>query len=184
MAVRNSALIRPLVRSLHAYVPGEQPKIPGLIKLNTNENPYPPSPKVLAAVKAAVDGRLRLYPNPTAERLRAKLARRRQERGDKPASDRDDHQEDVFLLHWCHPSGTKNVNPAVADGRSRTVRSRGSELTRGQTRQASGRVQGPCHAHSPGPGHRDRDDDHGPKPDRWSAPFATPCGRQGSGKRR
>jgi len=46
-----------------------------LIKLNTNENPYPPSPKVLAAVKAAVDGRLRLYPNPTAERLREKLAK-------------------------------------------------------------------------------------------------------------
>jgi histidinol-phosphate aminotransferase len=68
-------LIRPLVRALHAYTPGEQPKIKGLIKLNTNENPYPPSPKVLAAVQAAVDGRLRLYPNPTAERLREKLAR-------------------------------------------------------------------------------------------------------------
>jgi histidinol-phosphate aminotransferase len=71
----NPQLIRPLVRELHAYVSGEQPKIKGLIKLNTNENPYPPSPKVLAAVKAAVDGRLRLYPNPTAERLREKLAR-------------------------------------------------------------------------------------------------------------
>ena len=68
-------LIRPLVRDLHAYVPGEQPKIKGLIKLNTNENPYPPSPKVLAAVKAAVDGRLRLYPNPTAQELREKLAK-------------------------------------------------------------------------------------------------------------
>jgi histidinol-phosphate aminotransferase len=68
-------LIRPLVRDLHAYVPGEQPKIKGLIKLNTNENPYPPSPRVLAAVKAAVDGRLRLYPNPTAQVLREKLAR-------------------------------------------------------------------------------------------------------------
>ena len=69
------SLIRPLVRELHAYVPGEQPKIKGLIKLNTNENPYPPSPRVLRAVRAAVDGRLRLYPNPTAERLREKLAR-------------------------------------------------------------------------------------------------------------
>jgi histidinol-phosphate aminotransferase len=63
------------VRKLHAYVPGEQPKIAGLIKLNTNENPFPPSPKVLAAVKAAVDGRLRLYPNPTAQLLREKLAK-------------------------------------------------------------------------------------------------------------
>jgi histidinol-phosphate aminotransferase len=67
-------LVRPLVRALHAYVPGEQPKIPGLIKLNTNENPYPPAPGVLRAVKAAVDGRLRLYPNPTAEPLRERLA--------------------------------------------------------------------------------------------------------------
>ena len=70
-----SSLIRPLVRALHAYVPGEQPKITGLIKLNTNENPYPPSPKVIAALRAAVDGRLRLYPNPTSQRLREKLAR-------------------------------------------------------------------------------------------------------------
>ena len=69
------SLIRPLVRNLHPYVPGEQPKIKGLIKLNTNENPYPPSPRVLDAVKAAVDARLRLYPQPTSQRLREKLAR-------------------------------------------------------------------------------------------------------------
>jgi histidinol-phosphate aminotransferase len=69
------SLVRPLVRELHPYVPGEQPKIRGLIKLNTNENPYPPSPKVLRAVKAAADERLRLYPDPTASLLRAKLAR-------------------------------------------------------------------------------------------------------------
>ncbi|HXI71927.1 MAG TPA: aminotransferase class I/II-fold pyridoxal phosphate-dependent enzyme [Verrucomicrobiae bacterium] len=74
-AIRNLKLIRPLVCDLHAYVPGEQPKIKGLIKLNTNENPYPPSPRVLAAVRAAVDGRLRLYPNPTAQALREKLAK-------------------------------------------------------------------------------------------------------------
>ncbi|EEF57083.1 histidinol-phosphate transaminase [Pedosphaera parvula] len=70
-----ASLIRPLVRELHGYVPGEQPKIKGLIKLNTNENPYPPSPKVLEAIKSAVDGRLRLYPNPTAQLLREKLAK-------------------------------------------------------------------------------------------------------------
>ena len=69
------SLIRPLVRELQPYVYGEQPKIKGLIKLNTNENPYPPSPRVVRVVRAAVDGRLRLYPNPTAERLREKLAR-------------------------------------------------------------------------------------------------------------
>src|SRR2546430_7696768 len=76
MFLRSSkSLIRPLVRRLRPYVPGEQPKIKGLIKLNTNENPYPPSPKVLAAVKAATDERLRLYPNPTAQKLREALAK-------------------------------------------------------------------------------------------------------------
>ncbi len=71
---RPQSLIRPLVRQLRPYVPGEQPKIKGLTKLNTNENPYPPSPKVLAAIKGAADQRLRLYPNPTADGLREKLA--------------------------------------------------------------------------------------------------------------
>jgi histidinol-phosphate aminotransferase len=71
----NIRLIRPLVHALHPYVPGEQPKIKGLIKLNTNENPYPPSRRVLKAVKGATDGRLRLYPNPTAQPLREKLAK-------------------------------------------------------------------------------------------------------------
>ena len=74
MSVSNS-LVRPHLRRLHPYVPGEQPKIKGLVKLNTNENPYPPSPKVLKAVRDAVDGRLRLYPNPGADRLREKLAK-------------------------------------------------------------------------------------------------------------
>lgn len=69
------SLIRPLVHGLHAYVPGEQPKVRGLIKLNTNENPYPPSDKALEAIKRSVDGRLRLYPNPTAQPLRERLAK-------------------------------------------------------------------------------------------------------------
>lgn len=74
-SLSSKKLIRPLVHELHAYVPGEQPKIPGLIKLNTNENPFPPAPAVLKTIRAAVDGRLRLYPNPTAENLRLKLAK-------------------------------------------------------------------------------------------------------------
>jgi len=75
--IRNNLqrFICPLVRDLHPYVYGEQPKIKGLIKLNTNENPYPPSPKVLVTIKNATDERLRLYPSPTAEQLREKLAR-------------------------------------------------------------------------------------------------------------
>lgn len=73
--MKPASLIRPNVRSLHAYVPGEQPKIRGLIKLNTNENPFPPSPAVLAKIRDAVDGRLRLYPDPTARPLRDALAK-------------------------------------------------------------------------------------------------------------
>jgi len=65
----------PIVADLKPYVAGEQPRIQNLIKLNTNENPYPPAPAVLAATRAAVDGRFRLYPNPTAQPLRDRLAR-------------------------------------------------------------------------------------------------------------
>jgi len=61
------------IEQMHGYVPGEQPQVAGLIKLNTNENPYPPSPVVLEAIRAAIDGRLRLYPDPTASTLRQKL---------------------------------------------------------------------------------------------------------------
>ena len=74
MSNRSQSLVRPLVRKLHPYVPGEQPKIKKLVKLNTNENPYPPAPAVMKAIKGAVDDRLRLYPNPSAEELRARLA--------------------------------------------------------------------------------------------------------------
>jgi histidinol-phosphate aminotransferase len=73
--MKRRSLIRGNVQSLHAYVPGEQPKVRGLIKLNTNENPYPPSPAVLQKVRRAVDGRLRLYPNPTAQPVREALAK-------------------------------------------------------------------------------------------------------------
>jgi len=80
-ARRSPGFVPARIRAIAPYVPGEQPKIPGLVKLNTNENPYPPSPRVLAAVQRAVDARLRLYPNPTASVLRDKLA----------------------LLHGCRP---------------------------------------------------------------------------------
>ncbi|RYL92172.1 histidinol-phosphate transaminase [Sporolactobacillus sp. THM19-2] len=62
------------VQRLEPYVPGEQPKDKKYVKLNTNENPYPPSPKVIRAIKEAADDRLRLYPDPEAEQLRAALA--------------------------------------------------------------------------------------------------------------
>jgi histidinol-phosphate aminotransferase len=63
-----------VVNRLTPYVPGEQPKIANLVKLNTNENPYGPSPKVLAALQAEVGDNLRLYPDPNSDRLRATIA--------------------------------------------------------------------------------------------------------------
>ncbi|MBI5329449.1 MAG: histidinol-phosphate transaminase [Betaproteobacteria bacterium] len=64
----------PVVTALTPYVPGEQPKLPDLIKLNTNENPYPPSPRVLEALRGEVGDALRLYPDPNADRLKAAIA--------------------------------------------------------------------------------------------------------------
>lgn len=64
----------PALKGLVPYTPGEQPAIEGLVKLNTNENPYPPSPRVVAAITAAAQGGLQLYPDPQATGLRQAIA--------------------------------------------------------------------------------------------------------------
>jgi len=64
----------PIVHDLEPYVPGEQPKVANLVKLNTNENPYGPSPKVIVAIQQAADDSLRLYPNPDSSKLKKTLA--------------------------------------------------------------------------------------------------------------
>ncbi|MCX5481460.1 histidinol-phosphate transaminase [Kaistia geumhonensis] len=66
----------PIVSTLKPYVPGEQPKIANLVKLNTNESPYGPSPKALAAIAEAAGDALRLYPDPTSMALREAIAAR------------------------------------------------------------------------------------------------------------
>jgi histidinol-phosphate aminotransferase len=63
-----------VAKSLTPYVPGEQPKLANLIKLNTNENPYGPSPKALAAIREETGEGLRLYPDPEGSRLKATVA--------------------------------------------------------------------------------------------------------------
>jgi histidinol-phosphate aminotransferase len=60
---------------LKPYVPGEQPKLANLVKLNTNENPYGPSPRALDAIRAATGESLKLYPDPNAEQLKLAIAR-------------------------------------------------------------------------------------------------------------
>ena len=64
----------PFVKALVPYVPGEQPKLTKLVKLNTNENPYGPSPKALAAMQAEINDNLRLYPDPNSDLLKQAVA--------------------------------------------------------------------------------------------------------------
>ncbi len=69
-----SKLWSDIVHKLTPYVPGEQPKLDNLVKLNTNENPYGPSPKVLEALKLEATDSLRLYPDPNSDALKAEIA--------------------------------------------------------------------------------------------------------------
>lgn len=62
------------IRGIQPYVPGEQPTISGLVKLNTNENPFPPSPQVLQAIRQAANEDLRLYPDPDSRTLKDAVA--------------------------------------------------------------------------------------------------------------
>ena len=68
------SVFRPAIDRIEGYVPGEQPQETGWVKLNTNENPYPPSPHVAEAVQAAVLGRLNIYPDPVVTRFREAAA--------------------------------------------------------------------------------------------------------------
>jgi histidinol-phosphate aminotransferase len=72
--VMTSAFMRPTIGAMTGYVPGEQPQDRRYIKLNTNENPYPPSPRVIDALRTAINADLRLYPDPLANALRDSAA--------------------------------------------------------------------------------------------------------------
>ncbi len=76
MSLPYKSYFRPEIDAMQGYVPGEQPKMQQLIKLNTNENPYPPSEKVLQALKDLDMKRLRLYPDPLADDLCNLIAER------------------------------------------------------------------------------------------------------------
>ena len=96
-----------VVHGLTPYVPGEQPKLEQLVKLNTNEHPWPPSPKALAAIAAATDERLRLYPDPNADALRTALAHHH---GLKPeqvfvGNGSDEVLAHAFMALLNHPAG-------------------------------------------------------------------------------
>ncbi len=67
------SLIRPDIDRIDGYVPGEQPQDSGWTKLNTNENPYPPSPRVAEAITRAANGRLNVYPDPLGTQVRKQI---------------------------------------------------------------------------------------------------------------
>jgi histidinol-phosphate aminotransferase len=69
-----SRYFQPHIDRMAGYVPGEQPQEGGFVKLNTNENPYPPSPRVAEAIRAALGERLRLYPDPLGTNFRTAAA--------------------------------------------------------------------------------------------------------------
>lgn len=89
----------PFVKELVPYVPGEQPKLAKLVKLNTNENPYGPSPEVVAAIQAELNDTLRLYPDPNADRLKQTIA---QYHGVKTSQVFVGNGSDEVLAHAFH----------------------------------------------------------------------------------
>ncbi len=89
----------PFVKELVPYVPGEQPKLANLVKLNTNENPYGPSPKAIAAMQAELADSLRLYPDPNGERLKRAVA---DYYGVRPAQVFVGNGSDEVLAHAFH----------------------------------------------------------------------------------
>ncbi len=89
----------PLVKRLKPYIPGEQPKIDKLIKLNTNENPYGPSPLAIEAMRQAIGDSLRLYPDPNAEQLKRTIADLHAQHGITPAHIFVGNGSDEVLAH-------------------------------------------------------------------------------------
>ena len=88
-----------VARRLTPYVPGEQPVVPGLVKLNTNENPYGPSPRVIEVIAREAGDGLRLYPDPDATRLKEAIAR---SHGLEPGQVFAGNGSDEVLAHAFH----------------------------------------------------------------------------------
>jgi len=105
MAADGQAFWSPRVRALEPYVPGEQPRIAGLVKLNTNENPYPPSPAVLDAVQQAAGDALALYPDPESLQLRDAVAARHGLQADQVfvGNGSDEVLAHAFFAFFQHP---------------------------------------------------------------------------------
>ncbi|WP_432800051.1 histidinol-phosphate transaminase [Poriferisphaera sp. WC338] len=100
------------IRKLAAYVPGEQPKVSKLIKLNTNENPYPPVPAVMKAIADVQGDHLRRYPSPTAQGFREAAARVHHVEPEQViATNGSDELLRLVMTVYCEPSGMRTNQP-------------------------------------------------------------------------
>src|SRR6476660_3344999 len=135
-------LLRPAVRAMPAYVPGEQ--IPDLVKLNTNEGAFPPSPRVMAALAAIADESLRLYPDPVSSRLRAAAAARFGVGADQVLAGNGSDDCLTILYRGFLDPGDRIACPWPTYGLYDTLASlQGAELTRVAFRQNSRRWELP-----------------------------------------
>jgi histidinol-phosphate aminotransferase len=103
--------IRPSVRAMEPYTPGEQPQQGGYIKLNTNENPYPPSPKVAEAIRRCATADVRLYPDPMATALREAAAARFDLTADHILAGNGSDELLSLVLRACVDAGDRVVYP-------------------------------------------------------------------------
>jgi len=103
----------PFVKTLVPYVPGEQPKLNRLVKLNTNENPYGPSPKAIAAMQAELNDDLRLYPDPSGERLKQAIAAYYGVRGDQVFVGNGSDEVLAHIFHGLFQHGRPLLFPDV-----------------------------------------------------------------------
>lgn len=118
--------LRPNVEAMTGYVPGEQPAPSSLteakvVKLNTNENPYPPSPRVIEAVKRAAGVTLRLYPDPTARRLREAASRAYGFPADWIIAGNGSDELLAMLVRACVPEGCPCAYPVPTYSLYRTL---------------------------------------------------------------
>ncbi len=103
------------VNKLSPYIPGEQPKDRGIIKLNTNENPYPPSPKVIEAIKNAAGERLRLYPDPECAAFREAASARYDVKSQEVFAGNGSDEILAFAFGAFFESGEKAANILFPD---------------------------------------------------------------------
>lgn len=101
------------VRALSPYVPGEQPKDGVFIKLNTNENPYPPSPLVLEALQKAAGEKLRLYPDPESRELREAIAAAYQVKPEQVFAGNGSDETLAFVFAAFFEAGTSAALPVL-----------------------------------------------------------------------